>query len=230
MHGEVGRGFRYRAYVMAPLDALEFNAEEGIREGRQKGSEANVRNVAFTGRAEYVGVPRPDGRRELLERRVELLGAAPRHHGAASARSTRATSAIASSCAAQFAHVVDRRRRPPQRRRSSGLTGVSPNIAKALARLLRRSRVPRLEPGLAARPRRLRALRELRHAVPDARRLSCRSRSSIATRGSPALTYYPDPDIAVKVDYVRLRSQSSIVRDSELLQHRPGLVVLMQTR
>ena len=31
-------------------------ADEGIRGGRQKGSEANVRNVAFTGRVEYLGV------------------------------------------------------------------------------------------------------------------------------------------------------------------------------
>ena len=38
VHGEVGRGFRYRAYVMAPLNALEFSADEGIRNGRQKGS------------------------------------------------------------------------------------------------------------------------------------------------------------------------------------------------
>jgi hypothetical protein len=57
VHGELGRGFRYRAFVMAPLNALEFDAEEGIRGGRQKGSEANVRNVALTGRAEYLGVP-----------------------------------------------------------------------------------------------------------------------------------------------------------------------------
>jgi hypothetical protein len=35
MFGEVGRGFRYRAYVMAPLNALEFSADEGIRNGRQ---------------------------------------------------------------------------------------------------------------------------------------------------------------------------------------------------
>src|SRR5687767_3950024 len=41
VHGEVGAGFRYRAFVMAPLDALEFSADEGIRGGRQKGSEAN---------------------------------------------------------------------------------------------------------------------------------------------------------------------------------------------
>lgn len=56
IHGEVGNGFRYRAYAMAPLDALEFTAEDGIREGRQKGSQSNVRNLALTGRGEYVGV------------------------------------------------------------------------------------------------------------------------------------------------------------------------------
>ena len=45
VHGEVGRGWRYRAFVMAPLNAAEFSAEEGIREGRQKGSEANAGRV-----------------------------------------------------------------------------------------------------------------------------------------------------------------------------------------
>ena len=56
VHGEVGRGWRYRAYVIAPLNAAEFSAEEGIREGRQKGSEANVGRPGVTGRLEYVGV------------------------------------------------------------------------------------------------------------------------------------------------------------------------------
>src|SRR5262245_10176896 len=56
LHGELTRGVRYRAYVVAPLSSLEFSADEGIRGGRQKGSEANVRNVAFTGRLEYLGV------------------------------------------------------------------------------------------------------------------------------------------------------------------------------
>ena len=49
-------GSRYRGYVLAPLNALEFSADEGLRGGRQKGAEANVRNVAFTGRLEYLGV------------------------------------------------------------------------------------------------------------------------------------------------------------------------------
>jgi Mn-dependent DtxR family transcriptional regulator len=56
IHGEVGRGWRYRAFVAAPLDAAEFSAEEGIREGRQKGAEANVGSAAVTGRLEYVGI------------------------------------------------------------------------------------------------------------------------------------------------------------------------------
>src|SRR5580765_3848334 len=56
VHGELGRGWRYRAFVAAPLDAREFNAEEGIREGRQRGSEANIGRPATTGRLEYVGV------------------------------------------------------------------------------------------------------------------------------------------------------------------------------
>jgi DtxR family Mn-dependent transcriptional regulator len=55
VHGEVGRGWRYRAFVTAPLNAAEFNADEGVREGRQKGAESNVGRPAVTGRLEYVG-------------------------------------------------------------------------------------------------------------------------------------------------------------------------------
>jgi hypothetical protein len=42
--------------VVAPLNAAEFSAEEGIREGRQKGAESNVARAAVTGRLEYVGI------------------------------------------------------------------------------------------------------------------------------------------------------------------------------
>ena len=37
VHGELGRGWRYRAYVMSPLNAREFSAEEGLRGGRAEG-------------------------------------------------------------------------------------------------------------------------------------------------------------------------------------------------
>ena len=43
--------------MTAPLNAAEFNADEGIREGRQKGSNANMGRPAATGRVEYVGYP-----------------------------------------------------------------------------------------------------------------------------------------------------------------------------
>jgi len=57
IHGELGRGWRYRAFVTSPLDAAEFSAEEGVREGRQKGAETNAGRIATTGRLEYVGTP-----------------------------------------------------------------------------------------------------------------------------------------------------------------------------
>jgi hypothetical protein len=57
VHGRIGSMLSYRAYVMAPLDAAEFSADEGLRGGIQKGSEANVRNAALTGRVEFTRVP-----------------------------------------------------------------------------------------------------------------------------------------------------------------------------
>lgn len=57
VHGRIGSTWAYRAYVMAPLDATEFSADEGLRGGVQKGSRANVRNLAITGRVEYTRVP-----------------------------------------------------------------------------------------------------------------------------------------------------------------------------
>jgi DtxR family Mn-dependent transcriptional regulator len=56
VHGEIGRGWRYRAFIVAPLNAAEFSAEEGIREGRQKGADANIGRPALTGRLEYVAI------------------------------------------------------------------------------------------------------------------------------------------------------------------------------
>ena len=55
IHGEVGRGWRYRAYVASPLNAAQFSAEEGLRDGRQKGDRTNIGRAAATGRVEYVG-------------------------------------------------------------------------------------------------------------------------------------------------------------------------------
>ena len=56
VHGEIGRGWRYRAFITSPLNAREFTAEEGIRNGRQKGSDTNIGRPALTGRLEYAGI------------------------------------------------------------------------------------------------------------------------------------------------------------------------------
>ena len=56
--GDVGKGWRYRAYVMPPLNAAEFSAAEGLADSSQNGSRSVVRHWAGTGRVEYLGVPR----------------------------------------------------------------------------------------------------------------------------------------------------------------------------
>jgi hypothetical protein len=56
--GDFGRGWRYRAYAMAPLNATEFSAGEGLAGSAQSGSRSNVRHWAGTGRLEYLGVRR----------------------------------------------------------------------------------------------------------------------------------------------------------------------------
>jgi hypothetical protein len=56
IHGEIARGWRYRLYVTSPLDASKFSAEEGLRGGGQHGSRTNIGRAAASGRLEYVGV------------------------------------------------------------------------------------------------------------------------------------------------------------------------------
>jgi hypothetical protein len=55
--GDLGKGFVYKAYMMAPLDASMFDAGDGIRNGRQKAFESVTQNPALTGRIEYHGLP-----------------------------------------------------------------------------------------------------------------------------------------------------------------------------
>ena len=51
------RWIAYRAYLMAGLDALGFSAGEGIRGGRQGGSQSLAEDLAMTGRVDFTGVP-----------------------------------------------------------------------------------------------------------------------------------------------------------------------------
>ena len=56
LFGDAGQ-FSYRAYVMNGLNAEGFEGGDGLREGRQGGSQASARDLAFTARADFHGVP-----------------------------------------------------------------------------------------------------------------------------------------------------------------------------
>jgi hypothetical protein len=214
IHGTLGRDWRYRTYVVAPLNSLEFTADEGIRGGRQKGAEANVRNVAYTGRLEYLGLrgltlggsfwtgessfetPRLDTSVRLVEGdarfrrdRVELRG--------------------------QYAHmfISDAARLNDALGR---IVGVSPNIAEQLRGFY-------AEAGYriwnAGAPRDLVAF--LRYENFDTQLRMPEGFLPLDEFDRDAwvagLTYYPDPDIAVKADYIHLRNQSGLFPNRHLV-------------
>lgn len=52
LFGEIVPGLQYRMYAVNGLNAEEFSSQ-GIREGRQGGSQAMAENFAFTGRLDY---------------------------------------------------------------------------------------------------------------------------------------------------------------------------------
>jgi hypothetical protein len=208
IHGEIARGLRYRAYALAPLNAAEFSADEGIRGGRQKGSEADVRNVAFAGRVEYrvnrgltlgasawggdasFALPRLDTSVKIAEvdaryrrERLELRGLYAR---------------VAVSDAEALNDALAR------------LTGVSPNVARSLRGFYTEAAYRVWNRGS---PRDLVAFAryenfDTQHRMPQGLvPLKEFDRDAWVI----GVTHYADPDVAVKFDYVWLRNQSGVL-------------------
>ena len=214
IHGELGRGLRYRAYVVAPLNSLEFNAEEGIRGGRQKGSEDNVRNFAFTARTEYLGL-----RHLTLGASVwsgESSFATPRLHtsvtvGEFDARYRRDRLELRGEFAQ--VHIGDAARLNDSIGRA---VGVSPNIASALRGFYGEAAYRVWNAGA---PRDLVAFFRYENFDTQFRMpagflpLKEFDRDAWVT----GVTYYPDPDVAVKADYIYLRNQSGIFANRHLV-------------
>jgi hypothetical protein len=206
VHGEVGAGWRYRAYVMAPLNAAEFNAEEGIRGGRQKGSDANARGVAVTGRLEYVGYRGLTlgasvwtGRsgfefRPVFDVPVRVIEADVRF------------SRDRLEVRGQFAQVAIENAAQLNDRLTQRI-GVNPNIASTLRgsyaevgyRVV--SGAAFGEVGIFARYENVDTQAEMPGGYVPLKEFD---RDAWVLGAS----YWPDPDIAVKVDYVIMRSQS----------------------
>jgi hypothetical protein len=213
-HGDLGRGWRYRAYVAAPLNAVEFTAEEGIRGGKQKGAEANVRNVTFTGRLEYLGA-----RGLTLGASVwsgESSFEAPRLDttvtlGELDARYRRNRLELRG----QFAHarIGDAARLNDSLARTMG---VSPNIASAIRGLYGEAGYRIWNSGS---PRDL--VTFIRYENFDTQFRMPAGFEPLKEFDRDAwvtgVTYYPDPDVAVKVDYTWLRNQSGLFPNRHLV-------------
>ncbi len=209
VHGRIGSAFSYRGYVMAPLDATEFSADEGLRGGIQKGSESNVRNVALTGRIEFTQVPgltvglsgwRGDTGFNLprLDPSVGVveMDARFRRNGF-EARGQYARVFIGDAAALNDALTL--------------AIGVSPNIARQLQgyylEASRLFRVPRSQHEVAFFARYEDFDTQFKmpddyQPIPDFNRRAW-------TLGA---TYYLDPDVAVKFDYTHQSSEATIRR------------------
>jgi hypothetical protein len=208
VHGELGRGWRYRAYVLAPLDALEFTAEEGIRGGRQKGSQARMRNAAGAARVEYLGVPdlalgasawvgKGNAIDSPLETPVQVYEADARY----------ATDRV--ELRAQFADVtIDRADLVNDALRR--LTGVDPNVARGLRGYYVEAAY---RIWAAGSPRDLVGF--VRYESFDTQHRMPAGYQPLEEFDQDAwvfgFTYYPDPDVAIKADYARVRNQSGVI-------------------
>lgn len=207
--GDLGRGFRYRTYMMSALDPFGFNAESGITEGRRSGFEASFRNPAFAGRLEYAGV-----------RRLTL--GVSSYTGVASSEFIRSTPRVSIGSVdgrysfrrldvrGLFANTWISRTRELNEalERTIGFNG---NVARML-------RGYYFEPAVHILPRRMRndiilftryekyntQHRMASGLVP----LDEFNRRSIVS----GVTYKPNADVAIKFDYVFNRNASSVVR------------------
>ena len=91
-------------------------------------------------------------------------------------------------------------------------TGISPNIASRLLGAYAEAATRVTPDAWNARSGGVRPLREVRHAEQDAGGLSCRSQEFQRSAWVAGATYYPDPDVAFKFDFVRERNKSGVVR------------------
>ena len=211
VHGELGRGWRYRAYVMAPLNALEFTAEEGLRGGIQKGSEANIGRAAVTGRLEYVGLPGLTAGasfwtgRSGFEFRPRFD--VPVSLGEADVRYSRDRLELRG----QFAQVsitnADLLNDAMGR-----AVGVDPNVARTLRGFYGEAGYRVIsgasygEVGLFARYENFDTQFRMPNGYLPLKELD---RDALVF----GVTYWPDPDIALKADYSGVRSKNSTIRE-----------------
>jgi len=207
--GDLGGGFLYKFYLMSPLDATGFDAQEGVRGGRQKGFQSSFRNVAQTGRLEYRGLPRLTAGASFWRGHTgfNLPGINPRVRVAEVDGRYRVGRF---DFRGQFAQV-DISRAEELNRALQQENGVNPNVAERLRGFY-------WESAAGLFPRRWK-----HELVAFARYESFDTQNKMPAGFQPlkqfdrsawvtGLTYYPEPDVALKFDYTFLRNASSVVR------------------
>ena len=207
--GDLGRGFRYRAYVTSALNARFFDAEGGITGGKMNGFDASLRNPAKVGRLEYTGV-----RRMLLgtsyytgHTGFDLPGINPRvsiynFDGRYSVNRVDLRGLFAKTWLTRTAEL----NRFLERR-----TGVNPNVAQEMlgwyfepAYHVFRKR-PRNDLTLFTRYEKY----NTQHKMADGFEVLGEFDRSSWLAGA---TFKPVPDVAIKFDYVWNRNRSRVVR------------------
>lgn len=207
--GDLGRGFRYRGYVVSALDPSGFSAEQGIAGGRTAGFQASFRNPATVARVEYAGV------RQLTlglsgytgVSSSELVNVTPRvsilsFDGRYSFRRVDLRGLFVNSWISRSAEL---------NAKLEALSGFNPNIAKQL-------RGWYVEPAVHVFPRRFRndlTLFTRYEKYNTQHRMAAGyvplpefNRSSVLF----GITFKPNADVAIKFDYVFNRNASSVIR------------------
>ncbi len=207
--GGLGRGFRYRAYLMSSLDASRFNAESGISEGRSNGFEASLRNPAKVIRLEYAGTRRLTLGASMYSGHAgfNVPGVNPRVNllefdGRYSYRRVDFRALFANTWVSRAAELNRRLRLE---------TGVNPNVASQM-------RGYYFEPAYHLLPRRARNdvilfTRYERYNTQQQMPMGYQplaqfNRSSWVT----GVTFKPTADVAIKFDYDFNRNRSAVVR------------------
>ena len=207
--GDLGRGFRYRAYMTSSLDAARFDAETGIANGRTSGFDSSFRNPAKVARLEFAGVRRLTVGTSIYSGHAgfNLRGLNPRV--TISEIDTRYSwkrfdvrGLFANTWlkgAGELNHSLQRS------------TGASPNIASQM-------RGYYLEPGVHLMPARIR-----QDLIFFGRYEKYNTQQQMPQGFVPllqfdrtawvtGLTYKPNADVAIKFDYVFNRNASQVVK------------------
>lgn len=208
--GDLGRGLSFKAYATPGLDATGFTADEGIAGGRQQGSHADASAAAMTGRLEFrrggltTGASGWFGGSGFGLARLDIE-APTVGVGSLDARFRRGRHELRGQWSmVSISNAADLNRALQAR------SGINPNIASRLLGAYAEA-ATRVSPDswtheLVGFVRY--ELFDTQNQMPAGYLPLQHLQRSAVTGG---LTYFPDPDVAFKVDVIQQYNKSSVV-------------------